>query len=171
MKWIVLTELADLMLDKLLEQIGVYFHDVVQVSLIEATNAVAIMTTGWLIGNLLLVPLLERVKGIRILRLTTFIVLFAYAAFLLIPIVLIKYILIGVISLCTSSWYTILRAKAYEALPGRSGAVIAVTSIVGGINLFVPVILGVIADAIDLQTAMWLLLLGPIALVIGLREK
>jgi FSR family fosmidomycin resistance protein-like MFS transporter len=170
MKWIVLTELADLMLDKLLEQVGVYFHDVVHVSLIDATNAVAIMTTGWLIGNLLLVPLLERVQGIRILRLTVFIVLFAYAAFLLVQVVLIKYILIGVISLCTSSWYTILRAKSYEALPGRSGAVMAVTSIVGGINLFVPVILGAIADAIDLQTAMWVLMLGPIALMIGLRE-
>jgi FSR family fosmidomycin resistance protein-like MFS transporter len=169
-KWIVLTELADLMLDKLLEQVGVYFHDVAHVSLVESTYAVSIMTTGWLIGNLLLVPLLEQVKGLRILRFTTFIVLFAYAAFLLVPIVLIKYILIGVISLCASSWYTILRAKSYEALPGRSGTVMAVTSIVGGINLFVPVILGGLADAIGLQAAMWLLMLGPIALVIGLRK-
>ncbi|HZY43902.1 MAG TPA: hypothetical protein VFF70_04055 [Anaerolineae bacterium] len=64
-----------------------------------------------------------------------------------------------------------MRAKSYEALPGRSGAVIAVTSIIGGINLFVPLILGGIADAIGLQSAMWLLMIGPVALVLGLREK
>ncbi len=170
-KWIVLTELADLMLDKLLEQVGVYFHDVAGVSLTEASAAVSVFTIGWLIGNIILVPLLERVNGLKILRVTTLIVLVSYTLFLIAPIVLIKYILIGLTSLCTSSWYTILRAKSYESLPGRSGAVMAVSSLLGGINLFVPVIIGAVADAIGLQAAMWLLLIGPIALMFGLREN
>lgn len=171
MKWIVLTELADLMLDKLLEQVGLYFHDVARVTLIEATGAVSVFTAGWLIGNLILVPLLERLNGLRILRFTAAVVLIAYPAFLIVPNVVIKYLLIGLISVGTSSWYTILRAKSYEALPGRSGAVMAVTAIVGGLNLFVPVILGGLADAVGLQAAMWLLMIGPLALVFGLREN
>ncbi len=171
MKWVILTELADLMLDKLLEQVGLYFHDVARVTLAEATGAVSIFTAGWLIGNIALVPLLERVPGIRILRITSLIVSIAYAALLLVPIVWIKYVLLGVMSLSTASWYVILRAKTYEALPGRSGVVIAVTAIFGAINLFVPVILGGIADAIGLQAAMGLLLIGPVALTIGVRSK
>ncbi len=168
-KWIVLTELADLMLDKLLEQVGLYFHDVAHVSLAEATGAVSIFTAGWLIGNIGLVPLLERLSGIRILRITSIVVSIAYVALLLVPIVWLKYALLGVISLSSASWYVILRAKTYEALPGQSGVVIAVTSIFGAINLFVPVILGGIADTIGLQAAMWLLLIGPVALMIGVR--
>ena len=43
-RWMLLTELADLMLDKLLEVTGLYFHDVAGVSLAAASAAVAVST-------------------------------------------------------------------------------------------------------------------------------
>lgn len=169
LKWLILTELADFMLDKLLEVTGLYFHDVAGVSLAGASAAVAVFTIAGLIGNGLIVPMLERVRGLRVLRASAIIVLIAYVALLTVPVVAIKYVLIAVIAFATSGWFAILRAKCFEVLPGQSGLVIAVTSLANVSSLFVPVILGSIADAIGLQSAMWLLVIGPVALIIGLR--
>jgi FSR family fosmidomycin resistance protein-like MFS transporter len=169
LKWIILTELADFMLDKLLEVTGLYFHDVAGVSLAGASAAVAVFTIAGLIGNGLIVPVLEKVRGVRLLRVTAIVVLIAYTALLLTPIVWIKYVLIGVISFSTAGWFAILRAKCFEVLPGQSGVVIAVTSLANLSSLFVPLVLGSIADAIGLSTAMWLLAIGPVALIIGVR--
>jgi MFS transporter, FSR family, fosmidomycin resistance protein len=168
-KWVILTELADFMLDKLLEVTGLYFHDVVGVSLPAASAAVTVATIAGLIGNFALVPLLEKINGVRVLRVSAVIAFFAYAAFLLIPIVRLKYVLIAVINLSTAGWFAVLRAKCYEVLPGQSGVVVAVTSLANISSLFVPLLLGGIADAFGLQTAMWLLFIGPIALIWRVR--
>lgn len=169
LKWVVLTELADFMLDKLLEVTGLYFHDVVGVSAAGASAAVAVSTIAGLIGSALLVPVLERLTGVRVLRVSAVVVLLAYAAFLIVPTIWLKYVLIGAISFATASWYAILRAKTYEVLPGQSGLVMAVTSLANVSSLFVPALLGGLADALGLQSAMWLLAIGPVALIIGLR--
>ncbi len=169
LKWIILTELADFMLDKLLEVTGLYFHDVAGVSLAGASAAVAVFTVAGLIGNGLIVPALEKVRGLRVLRVSSIVVLIAYAALLLVPSVWLKYVLIAVISFSTSGWFAILRAKCFEVLPGQSGTVIAVTSLANVSSLFVPVLVGGLADAIGLQSAMWLLAIGPVALIIGVR--
>ena len=168
-KWVILTELADFMLDKLLEVTGLYFHDVAGVSLSAASAVVTVSTVAGLIGSFALVPLLEKINGVRVLRITAFIVLIAYAALLLIPLVWLKVVLVAVISLSTAGWFVVLRAKCYEALPGQSGVVVAVTSLANISNLFVPLLLGGLADAFGLQAAMWLLIIGPIALIWGVR--
>jgi fucose permease len=169
LKWVILTELADFMLDKLLEVTGLYFHDVAGVSLAGASAAVAVSTIAGLIGSGLLVPALERLTGVRVLRVSAVAVLLAYVVFLVVPVIWLKYVLIGVISFATAGWFAILRAKTFEALPGQSGLVVAVTSLANISSLFVPVLLGGIADAVGLQSAMWLLAIGPVALIIGLR--
>ena len=168
-KWVILTELADFMLDKLLEVTGLYFHDVAGVSLPAASAAVTVATIAGLIGNFALVPLLEKVNGVRVLRVSAVVVLFTYTAFLLIPNVWVKYGLIALINLSTAGWFAVLRAKCYEALPGQSGVVVAVTALANISSLFVPLLLGGLADALGLQTAMWLLIIGPIALIWGVR--
>ena len=169
LKWIILTELADFMLDKLLEVTGLYFHDVAGVSLAGASAAVAVSTLAGLLGNALIVPALERLRGVRVLRVSAVVVLIAYVAFLIVPVVAIKYALIAVIAFSTSGWFAILRTKCFEVLPGQSGLVIAVTSLANVSSLFVPVIVGGIADAIGLQAAMWVLAIGPVALILGVR--
>ena len=168
-KWVILTELADFMLDKLLEVTGLYFHDVAGVSLPAASAVVTVATISGLIGSFALVPLLEKVSGVRVLRVSAAVALLAYAAMLLIPIVWVKIVLIAVINLSTAGWYAVLRAKCYEVLPGQSGVVVAVTSLANVSSLFVPLLLGGVADALGLQTAMWLLIIGPIALIWGVR--
>jgi Na+/melibiose symporter-like transporter len=168
-KWIILTELADFMLDKLLEVTGLYFHDVAGVSLSAASGVVTVATIAGLLGNFALLPLLERASGVRVLRVSAVVVLIAYAAMLLVPIVWSKVALIAVINVSTAGWFVILRAKCYEVLPGQSGVVVAVTSLANLSSLFMPLLIGGVADAFSLQVAMWLLAIGPIALIVGVR--
>ena len=171
LRWVILTELADLMLDKLYEVTGLFFHDVVGADFTQAAFASTLSAIAGLAGAVLLIPLLERVHGLRVLRVSTIIVSILYVAFLLIPFVWAKYILIASVSFATAGWFVILRGRTYAALPGQSGMVVAVTAFANLSVLFVPTILGGLADAFGLQTAMWLLLLGPLALLIGLPRK
>jgi len=90
------------MLDKLLEVTGLYFHDVVGVDLGAASGAVAVFTLAFLIGNALLVPALGKIVGVRVLRVSAVVVLAAYIALMVVPIVWLKYALIAVIGFATS---------------------------------------------------------------------
>lgn len=171
LRWILLTELADLMLDKLLEVTGLYFSDVVGVELAAASGAVALFTIGGLVGNTVLLTALEKYDGLKVLRVTAFAVLVAYAMLLTVPVVWLKFALIAVISFSTAGWFPILRAQCYRVLPEQSGLVVAVTSLGSVFSFFVPYLIGRVADAFGLQWAMWLLILGPLALLIGLPRS
>jgi FSR family fosmidomycin resistance protein-like MFS transporter len=168
LRWVILTELADLMLDKLYEVTSLYFHDVVGVDFAQAALASTISAAAGLVGAIVLIPLLERVHGVRVLRGSSFVVGALYVLFLLIPFVWAKYVLIALVSFATAGWFAILRGRTFAALPGQSGMVVAVTALANLSVLFVPTVLGGLADAFGLQTAMWLLLLGPVALLVGL---
>lgn len=165
-RWVLLAEVADLMLDRHLEVTGLYFHDVAGVSLAGASAVVAWMSLAGLAGNFVLVPLIERVNGLKLLRVTSFFVLLAYAAYLLIPNVWVKVALVGAISFLTASWFPTLRARSYQAFAGQSGVVMAVSAVFNLSTLVVPFVLGTLADALGLQWAMWLLALGPVALLV-----
>ena len=171
LRWVIITELSDLMLDKLLEVTGLYFHDVVGVDLGAASGAVAVFTLAFLIGNALLVPALEKIVGVRVLRVSAVVVLAAYIALMIVPIVWLKYALIAVIGFATSGWFPILRGRTYAVLPGQSGMIVAVTSLGNVSSVLVPLIVGRVADVFGLQGAMWLLAAGPIALIVGLPRR
>lgn len=172
LRWVVLTELADLMLDKLYEVTGLYFHDVVGVDFAQAAFASTVFAVAGLVGGIVIIPVLERVHGVRVLRISSLIVAALYAAFLLIPFVWAKYVLIASVSFATAGWFAILRGRTFAALPGQSGMVVAITALANVSVLFVPTLMGGLADAFGLQVAMWLLLLGPASLLIGLpRER
>jgi hypothetical protein len=49
--------------------------------------------------------------------------------------------------------------------------IVAITSLGNVSSVFVPLIVGRVADVLGLQSAMWLLALGPIALLIGLPRS
>ena len=49
--------------------------------------------------------------------------------------------------------------------------IVSVTSLGNLSSVFVPVIVGRVADVFGLQWAMWLLALGPLALIVGLPKE
>ncbi len=63
LRWLFLLEFADLMQDVLYGYLALYFVDAVGFSASKAAVGVAIWTGFGLLGDLLIIPLLERVKG------------------------------------------------------------------------------------------------------------
>jgi FSR family fosmidomycin resistance protein-like MFS transporter len=112
------------MLDVLLGFLALYFVDVAQVTPAQAGIAVAIWTGVGLLGDLLLIPLLERMHGLAYLRLSALLELVLYTAFLLLP-GWIGSSSPGLLGFFNSGWYAILQARLYQSMPGKSGAVLA----------------------------------------------
>jgi MFS transporter, FSR family, fosmidomycin resistance protein len=74
--------------------------------------------------------------------------------------------LIILIRLVTMGWYEVLQGEAFASTPGRSGTVMATNSIMGLFGGGVSFFIGWIAAQAGLPAAMWLLLAGPVCLVI-----
>jgi len=170
-RWLVLLECSDLMLDILLGFLALYFVDTAGVTPEQAALAVAVWSTVGLLGDFALVPLIERVPGLTYLRYSAVIELILYMGFLLWPGFIGKLIILGLLGFFNSGWYSILKAQLYSAMPGQSGASIAVNNFSGLIGSLIPLGLSLVAQTWGLSTAMYLLLLGPIALLIGLPRK
>ena len=170
-RWLLLLEAVDLMLDVLHGFLALYFVDVAGLSAVEAGLALGIWTGAGLVGDLLLVPLLARVRGIAYLRASAVAVLAVYPCFLLVEPVEVKIALLALLGLLNSGWYAIPKAGLYDALPGRSGTVLAIGSVSGQLGALIPLTLGFVAEELGLATTMWLLLAAPVALIVGLPRR
>ncbi len=167
-RWLVLLEFSDLMLDVLFGLLALYMVDVVNVTQAQAGIAIAVWTGIGLIGDFLLIPLLERVRGLTYLRFSAAMELILYPTFLLIDGWALKLVLLGLIGLFNAGWYAILQGKLYDTLGEKSGAILIVGNAAGILGALTPLILGFIAQSAGLETAMWFLLAGPLALIIAL---
>ena len=160
-------DLADLMLDVLFSFCALYFTDVARVSPALASAAVAVLTFTGLVGDVLLIPLLEKVDGLRLIRVTALAAIGVYAAFLLAPNAWVKLALLAALGPLRSGWWQVLQGRAFAALLGRSGAVVAVKALTGLVAAAYPVILGAIAERVGLGWTMALLLIAPVSIIIG----
>jgi MFS transporter, FSR family, fosmidomycin resistance protein len=168
LRWLILLQFSDLMMDVLLGYLALYFVDVVGVPVGRASVAVAVWSGLGLLGDFLLIPLLERVEGLRYLRVSAMVELVLFVAFLLVPLFAVKLVILALLGFFNAGWYSILRARLYDTLPGRSGSVLVVDNIFGLAGALLPWALGWTAERMGLQAAMWFLALGPIALLVGL---
>lgn len=167
-RWLILLQFSDLMLDVMFGLLALYMVDVVEVSTSQAGIAVAVWTSVGLLGDFLLIPILEHVQGLTYLRFSVLMELILFPTFLLVDPWGLKLILLGLIGLFNAGWYAILQGKLYDTLGEQSGVIHIVGNIAGLFGGMIPAALGLIAQAYGLNTAMWLLLAGPIALLIGL---
>jgi FSR family fosmidomycin resistance protein-like MFS transporter len=125
-----------------------------------------------LITDFLFIPFLDRQKdSILFLRRTALLELLAFAVFLLIPGFIFKLIFVIAVNLFNTGWYSILQGRLYSSLPGQSASVMALGSVTAPLAKVFPFLIGLLADQFGLQAAMWLLLLGPLALLIGLPRR
>lgn len=168
LRWLVLLLFMDFMLDILLGFLALYFVDVVGVTAILAGSTIVVWTGVGLGGDLLLIPLLERVRGLTYLRYSAAITLVLFSAFLLVPVFGVKLVLLAALGFANAGWYAILQGQLYSALPGQSGTVVTISSAFGIVGGLVPSLLGFIAEQVGLEAMMWVLLLGPIALLVGI---
>ena len=168
LRWLILLQFADLMLDILHGFLALYFVDVAGAQPEQAALAVVVWTGAGLIGDFLLIPLLEFVAGLRYLRLSAILVLVIFPAFLLTDTWIGKLFLVGVLGLLNAGWYAIPKGQLYTAMPGQSGAVMTLNNIFGVIGALIPLGMGWLAALYGLNNAIWLVLLGPLVLIIGI---
>jgi FSR family fosmidomycin resistance protein-like MFS transporter len=167
-RWLVLLEFSDLMLDVLHGFLALYLVDVAGVSIVQAATAVGVWTGVGLLGDFMLIPLLERVRGLTYLRYSALAVLILFPTFLLAPGFGLKLVILGLLGLANAGWYSVLKGQLYTSMPGRSGTVMAVSSVSGLFGSLIPFALGAAAGLWGLNFTMWLLLAGPIALFLGI---
>lgn len=171
LRWLTLLEFSDFMLDILLGYLALYMVDIAGASEAQAGIAVAVWAVVGLVGDLLIIPLLERVRGLTYLRVSVVIELILYPAFLLVEPYVAKLVILGLLGFFNAGWYSILQAQLYSAMPGQSGTVMAVHSVFGLVASLFPLMIGLAAEQVGLNGAMWLLLAGPAALMIGLPRR
>lgn len=168
-RWLLLLEFADLMMDVLFSFLALYFVDVGRVTETQAGIAVTVWLAMGLITDFLFIPVVDRQKDtIRFLRRTALVELIAFAGFLIIPGFIPKLIFVIFVNLFNTGWYPILQGRLYSSLPGQSASIMAIGAVTTPIAKIFPLAIGLLADRFGLGTAMWLLILGPIALLIGL---
>jgi FSR family fosmidomycin resistance protein-like MFS transporter len=171
-RWLLLLEFADLMMDVLLSFLAIYFVDVAQVSESQAGIAVTFWLALGLFTDFAFIPFIDRQpNSIKFLRFTAAAQLIFFPLFLLIPGFLPKLAVIVLVNFCNTGWYPILQGRLYSALPGQSASLMAIGAVTTPIAKLLPLLIGLLADQFGLQTAMWILLLGPLALLIGLPRK
>jgi FSR family fosmidomycin resistance protein-like MFS transporter len=167
-RWLVLLQFADLMLDILHGFLALYFVDVAGVQPEQAALAIAVWTGAGLVGDFLLIPLLEIVSGLKYLRLSAILVLGVFPAFLLVDNWIGKLILIGILGILNAGWYAIPKGQLYSAMPGQSGSVMTLNNIFGLIGTLIPLGMGWLASIMGLDFAIWFVLLGPMVLILGI---
>lgn len=168
LRWLVLLEVGDFTYDVLRGFLALYFADVVGVGGAGAALAVAAWTWVGLAGDLAVVPLLERVRGLSYLRVSTAFVLVLFPAMLLAQGYTAKLVLLGLLGLANAGWYAIIKARLYGELPGRSGTALTLGNVFGFAGGLAPLALGAYAERHGLASMMWLLALGPAAMLAGL---
>jgi MFS transporter, FSR family, fosmidomycin resistance protein len=125
-----------------------------------------------LITDFLFIPFIDKQKdSVKFLRRTAWFEGVAFIAFMLVPGFIPKLILVTLVNLFNTGWYPILQGRLYSNLPGQSASLMAIGAVTTPLGKFLPFLIGLLADQFGLQNAMWILLLGPIALLIGLPKN
>ncbi len=166
MRWMILLQSSDLLLDVLTGYLALYFTDVIGLSVAQASVMMSMLMGVGLVSNIVLIPLLERFPGRKLVRLSAALSGILYAAWLLVPWLWAKIVLIVLIKLVTLGWYEVLQGEAFGEAPGRSGTVMAINSIIGVLGGGIAFLIGWVAARAGLQAALWILLAGPVSLVL-----
>jgi len=155
------------LMDEILVAFGsLYLADVTGFSLAERTGALTALMVGELAGLATSDFLLARFAPRALLVASGVTCAAAWAAFLASGTPLGASASLFAVGALASLQYPLVKAQAYRALPGRSGAVNAVLTMFGVFELALPLGLGLVADRAGLTAALALLALQPIGIAL-----
>lgn len=166
LRWLVLLEFSDLLLDIFTGFLALYFTEAAGFTNAQAGVVVSAYIAASLVSDFVVVRLLERIPGRRLVRLTAATMLFIYPIWLLVPWTWAKLGLLMVIPFCRIGWYPVLEGESFATIPERSATVNLVGSLGGPLAAGLAYMVSAAAEAFTLPAAMWLLLLGPLVLVL-----
>ena len=171
LRWLVLLNLGDLMLDVFAGFAALHFADAVGLTHAQTGLVLSTIMAAGLLADVLVIPLLERLPARRLVRLSAAVLVCLYPVWLVAPWPAVKIGLALVIRLGTLGWYPVLQAEAYAAAPGQPGTVMALASISGVVAAAWTTAIGAVAGLAGLPAAMWILLAGPVALLLGVPAQ
>jgi len=164
-RWLVLLEVSDLLLDVLTGYAGLYLVGVAHASPQLAAVGVAVRLAATLAGDALFVPLAHRITARAALVSTAAAAAVLYPAFLLLPWLGAKLAALAALSIVTACWYPVAKAGLYGSLPGNSGIAVFWTSVTGLAGSAGPLLVGVVAQQAGLGWALALLAVTPLAVL------
>jgi FSR family fosmidomycin resistance protein-like MFS transporter len=171
LRWLALNQLTDLLGDVFLGYLALYLVDVAGSSPALAGVGVAVLAAAGLVGDALLIPILKRIEGPRLLRWAAVAALVAYSAFLAVDAVTSKIALLIPVGILTAGWYAVPQGRLYAELPARGGTAMAVGAPADLLGSLLPLAIGAFASRVGLDAAMWLLLGAPLALLLLLPRR
>jgi FSR family fosmidomycin resistance protein-like MFS transporter len=169
-RWLFLLEFSDLLGDVMLGFLALYFVDAVGSSRTMGGLTVAVWSAAGLLGAGAMIPLLRRVDGLRYLRASAGASALLFVAFLLAPGIELKLVLAGAIAAVNAGWYSVLQARLYGALDGKSGLVLTAGALFP-LNAVLPLGIAALAERWGLETALWSLLAAPVALILFVPRR
>jgi FSR family fosmidomycin resistance protein-like MFS transporter len=164
-RWLLLIEASDLLLDVFTGFLALYLVAAARASAFVAALAVAVRLGAGLAGYALLNPVLERLSPLRVLRASVLVSGLLFPAFLLVPGVAAKLVLLAALSIVTAPWYPVLTAELYASLPDRSGLVVSLSSAAALAGAAGPLVVGLLAEQIGLPWAMSVLCGVPVIML------
>jgi len=170
-RWLVLLEVADLLLDVLTGFLAIYLVDVVHATPAQAALGVTVRLVAGLAGDAMLVRVLERTAGRRVLTASAAVAAVAYPGFLLVPGFWPKLVVLAGLSIATAPWYPVLQASLYGSLPGQSGVAVTLASAAGLAGGIGPLAAGFLAERFGLSWALAGLAIAPVCMLAGLRWR
>jgi FSR family fosmidomycin resistance protein-like MFS transporter len=165
-RWLVLIEVGDLLLDVFTGFVALYLVDVAHAGAAFAALAVAIRLGGTLAGDAALIAILERAGDLAVLRVSAAAAALLYPGFLLVPGVAAKLVILAALSVATAPWYPLLQARLYGSLPGRSPVAVTLSSAAGLAGGLGPLAVGMIAQAFGLSWALAGLAAVPLVVLV-----
>jgi FSR family fosmidomycin resistance protein-like MFS transporter len=164
-RWLVLLEVSDLLLDVFTGFLAVYFVAVVHTSPVQAALAVAVRLGAGIAGDVVVIRVLDRAAALSVLRASAAAALLLYPAFLLVPGFPAKLAVLALLTIGTAPWYPVAQAQLYQSLPGQSGLVVTLSSaaaLAGGLG---PLAVGFAAEQAGLAVTLSGLVLAPVVVL------
>jgi MFS transporter, FSR family, fosmidomycin resistance protein len=161
-RWLLLLEVADLLVDVLSGFIAVYLVHVTHTTTVIAAVAVMIRLGAGLAGDALLVAALKRFDDRIVLRVTAAAAALLYPGFLLVPALPAKIAVLAVLSAVTATWYPLLQARLYGSVP--SPVAVTLSTATGMAAAAGPLAVGVAAGVFGLTWALAGLGVVPVVL-------
>ncbi len=166
LRWVVLIEVANLLVDVFTGFLALYLVDVVHMTPAVAALAIAIRLGAGLAGDAALIVILERAGDLAVLRASAVAGALLYPGFLLVPGIVPKLVILAALSAATAPWYPLLQARLYGSLPGRSSVAVTLSSAAGLAGGLGPLAVGLIAQGFGLSWALTGLVVVPVVVLL-----
>jgi FSR family fosmidomycin resistance protein-like MFS transporter len=163
--WLLLLEVSDLLLDVFTTFLALYLVEAAHAGPFGAALGVGVRLGAGLVGDVILIQLLERLDSRRVLRASVWLTVGLLPAFLLIPGLGAKLMLLAALTVATAPWYPVLEAELFGSLPGRSGFAVSLSSAAGLAGGLGPLAVGLLAQRFGLSWAMAALCVAPVIML------